>query len=343
VFIVDLARRFRMASEGNAGNVWNAGTLEWLPNGNYSNRSIPIVDSREPLWQDPQLPSDVEQGRYYLPNAPTGGRETLVTSPITAEPQWLLRMPMPGWAPLVAAWFTAAFFLLLTFKLVVLAFACGVVAIGAMLHWAWGLDPKPPAQRVDIGGGIQLPAYVSGALSQAWWAMGVLMLVAASIYGCALFSYLYLWTVAPQHWPGAHALPPAGYAWASGALLLAASAGCGLANRQLARGGTVHIGLLAAVACLVAAFAIDLTAHRSLSPSASGYAAVVYLLLSLEGFYIVTVVVMAWFAQARQVAGRLDRERRVTFDNTRLFLHYTVAQSLLGVVVLHGFPRLVGG
>src|SRR5687767_6180510 len=39
LFIFDLVRKFRMASEENAGNVWNAGTLEWLPNGNYSNRS----------------------------------------------------------------------------------------------------------------------------------------------------------------------------------------------------------------------------------------------------------------------------------------------------------------
>ena len=33
LFLFDLARRFRMSSEDNAGNVWNAGTLEWLPTG----------------------------------------------------------------------------------------------------------------------------------------------------------------------------------------------------------------------------------------------------------------------------------------------------------------------
>ena len=74
-----------MASEDNAGNIWNAGTLEWLPNGNYSNRSVPIVTSREPLWDQPGLAENVDAGRYYLPNAPTGGRETIVTSPVTAD------------------------------------------------------------------------------------------------------------------------------------------------------------------------------------------------------------------------------------------------------------------
>src|SRR5690606_21205280 len=148
----------RITFEESAGNVWNAGTLEWLPNGHYSNRSIPIVTSREPLWEQSGLPRDVERGHYYLPNAPTGGRETIVTSAIDAKPQFLLRMPTPGWAPLIAAWFTAAFFLLLTFKLVVPAFACAIVGIGAILHWAWSLDPAPLDAPVDIGGGIALPA-----------------------------------------------------------------------------------------------------------------------------------------------------------------------------------------
>ena len=172
LFVFDLPRRFRMASEDNAGNVWNAGTLEWLPNGNYSNRSIPIVTSREPLWDQPNLARDVEQGRYYLPNAPTGERETIVTSPIDATPQWLLRMPMPGWAPFLAAWFTAAFFLLLTVKLVVPALVCGAAALAALLHWAWHLDPPPLARPVDIGGGITLPTYMSGphrSRGGRWW------------------------------------------------------------------------------------------------------------------------------------------------------------------------------
>ena len=50
VFFVDLARNFRFTFDDTAGNIWNAGTLEWLPTGTYQTRSIPIVTSREPLW-----------------------------------------------------------------------------------------------------------------------------------------------------------------------------------------------------------------------------------------------------------------------------------------------------
>jgi cytochrome c oxidase subunit I+III len=324
LFLFDLARRFRMSSEDNAGNVWNAGTLEWLPSGNYSNRSVPIVASRDPLWTDPQLADDVEQGRWYLPGAPTGQRETIITHPVTAEPQWLMRMPMPGWAPLVAALFTAAFFLLLTFKLVPIALACGAVALAALWHWGWSLDPPPLARPVPIGGGIELPAYMSGPRSQSWWAVVILMLVAGALFACVLFTYLYLWTVSPEVWPPADALP--GWrrpALAAGALL-ASSAAVGWANRRLARGRRATPGLALAIVLFPLAFGIDLGTHAGLSPAGSAYGAAVHLVLAAEGFFGAVVATLALFALARELHGLLDGERRVVFDNARLFWHYAV-------------------
>jgi cytochrome c oxidase subunit I+III len=341
LFVFDLARKFRMAYEDNAGNLWNAGTLEWLPTGNYSNRSIPIVRDPYPLWQQPNLAGDVEAGHYYLPGAPTGGRETILTSAIDAAPQALLRMPMPGWAPLVAALATAAFFMLLTVKLVVIATAFGAIAIAALLHWAWSLDPEPLRAPIDIGGGIRLPAYVTGPLSQAWWAMVILMLVSASLFGCAIFSYLYLWTVSPDVWPRAEALPSLRMPLLAAALVAASSLAFGYANRRLGDGGSPVPGLAAAPILLVAGFATALVAHRGLSPTASGYGAIVHVILFLTGFFATVVVILALFALARRIAGRLDAQRRVTFDNARIFWHYVVVQSLAGLALVHGFPRLV--
>jgi cytochrome c oxidase subunit I+III len=51
-------------------------------------------------------------------------------------------------------------------------------------------------------------------------------------------------------------------------------------------------------------------------------------------------VIMGGFAIARGLTGRLDRKRRVVFDNLGLLYHYTVGQSLLGLLLVHGFPRL---
>src|SRR5690606_15744412 len=45
LIVIDLVRNFRFAAEGTAGNIFGAGTLEWLPTGLYSVRSIPRITS----------------------------------------------------------------------------------------------------------------------------------------------------------------------------------------------------------------------------------------------------------------------------------------------------------
>jgi cytochrome c oxidase subunit I+III len=47
--LIDLACNFRPSSNP-VGNLWGAGTLEWLRGEVYSMRSIPHVTSRDPLW-----------------------------------------------------------------------------------------------------------------------------------------------------------------------------------------------------------------------------------------------------------------------------------------------------
>src|SRR3546814_886217 len=64
LFLMHLALNFRFTVDNDAGNVYGGGTLEWLPNGLYSTRSIPVVKSRDPPWADPDIGRDVEQGRY---------------------------------------------------------------------------------------------------------------------------------------------------------------------------------------------------------------------------------------------------------------------------------------
>jgi heme/copper-type cytochrome/quinol oxidase subunit 3 len=261
-----------------------------------------------------------------------------VTSAVDATPQWVLRLPMPGWAPPLAAWFTAACFLLLTFKLVGPALVCALLAIAAMLHWGWELDPPADGPPVDIGGGLRLPVYASGPSSQAWWAVVTLMFVAGALYGCLLVSYLYLWMVSPEVWPAS--APPLGYAAWTSVLLAASSAAVGLANRGVARNGACG-ALALAVPLLAGAFALSVLAHRDLSPTDSAYGAIVHAILVVDGFFVAAAIALALFALARRAAGRLDRLRRVTFDNARLFWHYVVAQTLVGVLLVHGFPRLM--
>ncbi|MEX2628969.1 MAG: cytochrome c oxidase subunit I [Tistlia sp.] len=350
VFLVDLIRNFRPGESGKP-NPWDAGTLEWLPQDVYATRSIPYVTSREPLWDQPGLAREVAEGRHYLPDAPTGGRETILTSPIEAKPQCILQMPGPGWSQLLAAVFMAGFFLLLTVKLVIPAVACGVAAIVACLVWAWDLDPGPGKGPVSIGGGIKLPVYLTGPASHGWWAMVVVMFVGASLYLSYVFSYLYIWTVSPDVWPAGGvtpALPDASWPLASAALLVAAVAlfagtGRTLGERDRPRILTPLL-LAAGGTCVVGAVAIEILGHwqSGLRPTDSSYAALVYMASVLTGQVVAAAVIMTLYTLARHVTGRLDRVRRASFENTALLLYFGAGQGLIGLLLVHGFPRMTG-
>lgn len=87
---------------------------------------------------------------------------------------------------------------------------------------------------------------------------------------------------------------------------------------------------------------MEIVSHGEVSATGSAYGAVIYLLASLAGFFTAVVAIMALFTLARAAKGKLGATHRVTFDNVRLFWHYTVGQILVGVALVHGFPRWVG-
>src|SRR5690606_14692546 len=121
-------------------NPWGAGTLEWvgaLPTRAWSVRSIPIVRSRYPLWDQPGLSQEVDAGAYYLPDAQEGKRETLITSVLDAEPERCLRVPGPAFLPLWTALFTGGAFIAPVFGWYVVAGISAVVAIALVLTWLW--------------------------------------------------------------------------------------------------------------------------------------------------------------------------------------------------------------
>jgi len=350
VFLIDLARNFRPSANQGSSNPYNAGTLEWIPGGAYGTRSMPHITSRDPLWARPELAQEVEDGHWYLPGTITGGRETIVTSPIDAHPQYVAQLPMPTFLPLVAAVFTAAFFILLVFKAVTLALACGILSIVAMLAWAWRTDRGHTHAPADIGGGMVLPVYANGMVSHSWWAMIVLVMVSGAFFGALLSSYFFLWTHAPHAWPAATGLPMAAIQWPiAGSFLLLFSLACvAYVNRAL-RGAELpramlHVVLVAGVIALAAQAAIEAYGHweSGLRPDDSAYGAVVYMLAALQGFFAVTIAVMGLYTLARSLAGLLHGERRVTFDNTRLLWNYAIVQGLIATAVVHLFPRLAG-
>ncbi|HEY8537562.1 MAG TPA: cbb3-type cytochrome c oxidase subunit I, partial [Steroidobacteraceae bacterium] len=340
--LLDLLLHFRPAGKVDA-NPWGAGSLEWLPQENYAIRSIPSVTSRDPLWDNPDLRRGVDEGRYYLPGVATGYRETIVTSPIDARPQYVLRLPGPSWLPVLSGIGTAVFFLALTVKWFVVAGAGGLVALIAIFKWLWNSDPAPSDKSYDIGGDVRLPDYASGTRSHSWWGIVVLVLVDASIFACAIFTFFYLWTVSVGDFPPRGLeLAVVGPSIAAIASWFASGAAFVSANRALARGSSAgfNASIVAAILLLWAAFASSVYAlsGASLDPTAHGYAASAYLLIVWQGVHAILLTFMGTFTLARAWAGRLDMVHRNTFDNTRILWLYSCAQALIALFVIHS-PR----
>ena len=341
LFIVDAVRALRRP-EKEVGNPWNAPTLEWLPSESYGNRSIPRIHSVNPLWDQPTLSDEVERGQHYLPGTATGRRETIATSPVQAEPRYLMVLPGDSWRPVVAALGTAGFFLLLTVKAIVPAFIFGFMAVAGTIAWLWESDRKPPLDHARVADDLVLPVNAKTTASQSWWGTMVMLVVDACIF--ASFGYAYVHVsmrlqVCPP--PGA-ALPDLSSQLVSGGLLVASSVLMLLAVRALGKRRLPWLVLLA-LGCSAASFLLDLRGHQfaGLDPAASAWGAAIGALLSYQGLHVAVLALAGPYLALRAWRGHLGERSRATLDNVALLWHYTTLQGIAGMVLVHGLPALM--
>ncbi len=201
IFLIDFIHLLRQRPAAG-DNPWDAPSLEWLSsNSPVGFRSLPVIDSRDPLWDRMDLQHWVMEGRGYLPDAPTVERESLVTAPITGEPEQILRLRESSWIPFIAALAAAIFFAVMTLKSMPLAIGSGAVALAFLLSWMWKLDQAYPRGLADAGNGLALPLYRNDRDSIGWWAMVVVVISDASLTLSLAFAYVFLWTAHPAVWP----------------------------------------------------------------------------------------------------------------------------------------------
>jgi cytochrome c oxidase subunit I+III len=339
LFLFDLARSFRFTVEDDAGNVYGGGTLEWLPTGLYSTRSIPVVRSRDPLWDDPNLSRNVEQGRYLLPYSATGRRETIITSPLRAEPQYLQIMPGPSAWPALGALFTAGFFVLMTIQAYTPAILSGLLAIPSIMRWLWETDRPVAVREADVGGGITLPTYVTGPGAHGWWAMVILLIVILMMFTMTVFSFAFLYGVHPSYWQdlgNRWSLIPilAGYAAAAGLALL----GRHLLARKRSTNWSPASQVIFAVIAAAIAFGVDLWSWRSLQPDLTAQAALIAAFLAQQGLLVAIALLMALYLALRTSRAIITRPRSTTFDVIVLFILYTTAQGSVAAFLTRLLP-----
>lgn len=329
-------------------NPWNAGTLEWLgqlPNSGWGLRSIPHVTSRYPLWDDKQLVARVDAGEGYLADAREGKRETLVTSVLDAEPEQVLRVGPPSWLPMLAAIGLGGVFILSVFKLWWLVLLSGLFFIGVVYRWLWtGTAVIPEKPSKDIGGGISVPLYVSGARSTGWWAMFITMTGDLTAYLSVLFGYFFFWTVHDQFPPAGVSGP--GWEWPLVAAGLAiAGWGAMVGARTVNRLGHVKFarGLIVASMGLAIATAAALFAGpwvHGLDPTAHAYPAIVWALVVWVMLHLGAGLLMQGYCVARSLAGLMTPTHDADLANVTLYAHFALFSAVLTAAVIGGFPFL---
>lgn len=328
-------------------NPWNAGTLEWLtPQSEqaWGVRSVPIVTTRYPLWEQPDLAREANDGRFYLPDAEEGRRETMITSVLDADPLQVLRLPGNSFSPMIAALFTGGVFIFATFHWYLFAAISGLFALAAIVAWLWRGTAQPEKVEKPVGRGLKLPLYISGPQSAGWWAMFIAMVGDMAAFASFVFSYFFYWTIHDVFPPLGVTGP--GQVWPSVAAVLLLSAWLAtLAARRANTAGAdtlCRLALLAGTGLAAAGSAALLYGPwvTGLNPTSHAYPAIVWTMVIWTVAHAVLGIVMQVYCLARSVAGHLNGRYDADIKNSTLFWHFTAVTVAVTVAVIAVFPLL---
>ncbi|WP_458758480.1 cytochrome c oxidase subunit I [Afipia sp. TerB] len=326
-------------------NPWNAGTLEWItePKENWGVRSVPVVTSRYPLWDQKALAEDVNAGKGYLADAREGRREGMVTSVLDAEPEQVFRVPASSQIAILAALALGAVFLALTFKWWAATAVSAATALATILYWLWtGTAEIPEKAEKDIGKGLSLPLYSSGPAAIGWWAMFITMVGDGTAFASLVFGYLFYWTI-HDDFTAASAGPGMVLPLTSAALVLAAWGAMVLA-RHLNRNGSSW----AMRACLLLSLLLGVLGIGTLmagpwihamDPTVHVYPAIVWVIVGWTVAHVAVGAIMQLYCLARSFAGRLSRIHDMDLVNTCLYWHFLMLTSLVSGLLLGLFPE----
>ena len=346
VVCLDLALSPRRKT--GARNPWGAGTLEWLEDpaddAHWGVRCVPLISSRYPIWDQKDFVKKVDEGRFFLPDAEEGRRETIITSVLDARPVSVIRLGTPSFKPMLTAFALGGVFILTTFHLYWAALACAFATLFMVLLWLWtGTAEIPEKECKPIGHGIKLPLYVSGAKAPGWWAMFITMMADATAFSGLVFGYFFFWTRHPDFPPADMAAAPGAF-WPMVALAVAlVSWTLTVAARQLNAAGSVGAARMAlAAGAAFSAYGVYAGLAgpwlSGMDPKAHVYPAIVWTLAIWTAAHSGVAIIMQGYTLARSIAGRMTPKYDADVRNITVYMHFFALTAIVTYATIGLFP-----
>jgi len=329
-------------------NPWAAGTLEWLAHPqdeNWGIRSIPLIESRYPIWDQDDFVRKVDEGRFFLPDAQEGRRETIVTSVLDARPVSVIRLGGPSWLPMLTALALGGVFILTTYHFYWPALVSGVLTLALVLAWLWtGTAEIPEKPCKPIGHGIELPLYISGSAAPGWWAMFITMMADATAFSGLVFGYYFFWTRHEDFVPAGMDGAP-GVFWPMAALVLGvASWLLTITSREANGAGRIGLAralLLTGICASGAGVCAGLAGPwlSGLDPTLHSYPAIVWTLAIWTSAHSAIAAIMQAYALARSLFGRMTAHHDADIRNVTVYMHFFALTVVVAYATIGLFPE----
>jgi heme/copper-type cytochrome/quinol oxidase subunit 3 len=167
--------------------------------------------------------------------------------------------------------------------------------------------------------------------SLGWWGTVCLIATEAMIFALLLFSYFYLWAIAP-HWPlGDIKDPELVKSGIRTVLLLGSSVPMHLAEQAIKRGRKgsaarwMAMGWLMGALFLIGHFAEYHTLWAEFRPSTNAYGSAFYSITGLHALHLIVGLVVMGYLWVRTVNGKYTEHRHDPVVNGILYWHFVDA------------------
>jgi len=339
----------RKRGEPAGDNPWDSDSLEWSetsPPPDAQFVRIPVVASRHPLWEQPDLlPHEPRLARQLedLHARPARWRGSLVVSVLDAKPVAIAHLPGPTLAPFTMAVAFLALFAWALIEETVLLAAGGVLAAVAFFLWFRPQQTETLALEEFRGREVdpdRLPLAVGGPIASGWWGMLVFIAVLTTALATTVTGYFYLGDAqGGSVLPGAILEPGVAMLLSIAGIATGAWAVRGVRRRLP---GTVRLGL--AATWVLSAVALGLGVHAipwdTLDPEHSAYASGVLAVVGFQWLVVIILLVAATLGLLWAIGRPEDRRGHTVAHNVSLLATFTGVSAAVVFAVVYLSPRL---